>query len=110
MKTKKKHNPFFSILIVLFIVYISLTIASFSGYYENKLNNEVILTDESIKKFEKDIKDNKDIDIKNYVTNDKKDYRGFASDMGENFSNFVEKMMTEELWKAGKMLKKMFTN
>jgi hypothetical protein len=29
--------------------------------------------------------------------------------MGDNFSNFVEKLMTQELGKMGKVLKKMFS-
>ena len=41
---------------------------------------------------------------------DKKDYRGFASDVGDTISNFIERLMTKELWKAGKVLKKMFSN
>lgn len=109
MKKKQKHNPFLIILFILFIVYVSLSIASFSGYYENKINDEVVLTEESIKKFESDVKNNKNIDINNYITKDKKDYRGFASNMGDSFSNFIEKLLTEELGNMGKVLKKMFT-
>ena len=109
MQKKNKHNPFLRILGILFIIYISLSIASFSGYYENKVNEEVTLTEENIKKFEQDIKDNKEIDINNYIVSKKKDYRGFASNMGDNFSNFIEKLFTEELGKVGKVLKKMFS-
>lgn len=110
MPKKKKLNPFLSLLTILFIIYISLNIASTNGYYESKINDEVVLTEKNIKKFENDIKNNKKIDLNNYVVKDKKDYRGFASDVGENFSNFVENLMTKELWKAGKVLKRMFSN
>lgn len=109
MKKKNKHNPFLRILGVLFIVYVSLSIASFSGYYESKVNEEVTLTEENIKRFENDIKNNKEIDINNYISSKKKDYRGFASNMGDNVSEFVEKMFTEELGKMGKVLKKLFS-
>ena len=107
---KKKHNPFLTILSILFVIYISLYIAGASGYYESKVNSEIVLTEQSIKEFETDIKNNKDIDLKKYTKVDNKDYRGFASNMGENFSNFVAKLFTEEFGKAGKVLKRMFTN
>lgn len=106
---KKKHNPFLNLIFILFIVYISLFIAGESGYYENRVNEEIILTEENIKKFETDVKNNKDIDIENYVVKNNKDYSCIASDMGDNFSNFVEKLLTEELGKMGKVLKKMFS-
>ncbi|MBE6161386.1 MAG: hypothetical protein E7158_04120 [Firmicutes bacterium] len=109
MKKKNKPNPFLRVLGILFIIYISLSIASFSGYYENKINEEVTLTEENIKKFERDIKENKEIDINNYIVSKKKDYRGFASNMGDNFSGFVEKLLTEELGKVGNVIKKLFS-
>jgi hypothetical protein len=106
---KKKTNPFLTLIFILFIVYISLFIAGESGYYENEINEEITLTEENIKKFEEDVKNNKDIDLQDYVVNEKKNYSCFASDMGDNFSNFIEKLMTKELGKMGKVLKKMFS-
>ena len=106
---KKKHNPFLTLLTILFIVYVSLFIAGESGYYENKVNEEIVLTEENIKKFEADVKNNKDIDINNYVVKNNTNYSCFASDMGDSVSNFVEKLLTEELGKMGKVLKKMFS-
>ena len=106
---KKKRNPFLTILFILFIVYVSLYIAGASGYYENKINEQIVLTEENIKKFESDVKNNKNIDINNYVVKDNTDYSWFASDMGDNVSNFIEKLLTEELGKMGKVLKKMFS-
>ena len=106
---KKKRNPFLTILFILFIVYVSLYIAGASGYYENKINEQIVLTEENIKKFESDVKNNKNIDINNYVVKDNTDYSCFASDIGDNVSNFIEKLLTEELGKMGKVLKKMFS-
>ena len=105
---KKKHNPVLTILFILFIVYISLFIAGESGYYENKVNEKIVLTNENIKKFEDDVKNNRDIDLEKYTENNTKDYSCIASNAGDNFSNFVEKLFTEELGKVGKVLKKMF--
>ena len=110
MEKKKKPNLFLIILFLLFMFYISLEIASSSGYYDNMTTKKAILTEENIKEFENDVKNNREIDLKKYTENSQKDYRGFASNMGESFSNFVEKLMTEELGKMGKTLKKLFTN
>lgn len=106
---KKNRNPFLTLLFILFIVYISLFIAGESGYYENKVNEEIVLTQENIEKFEQDVKNNKEIDINNYVIKNNKDYSCFASNMGDNVSNFVETLLTKELGKMGKVLKKMFS-
>lgn len=106
---KKKHNPVLTILFILFIVYISLFIAGESGYYEKQTYEKTILTEENIRKFEDDIKNNKTINIEDYTTVKNKDYSCFASDAGDNFSNFVENFFTKELGKMGKVLKKMFS-
>ena len=105
---KKKHNPVLTILFILFIVYISLFIAE-SGYYEKQTYEKTILTEENIRKFEEDVKNNKEINIEDYTTSENKDYSCLASNAGDNFSNFVEKLFTEELGKVGKVLKKMFS-
>ena len=106
---KKKRNPFLIILSILFIIYISLFIVGESGYYESKTKEEIVLTEENIKKFENDVKNNKNIDIENYVVKDNTDYSCFASNMGDNVSSFVERLLTEELGKMRKVLKKMFS-
>lgn len=106
---KKKRNPFLEILFVLFIIYISLFIVGESGYYENKVNEKITLTEENIEKFEEDVRNNKAIDIENYIEKEEKDYSCLASNMGDTFSNSIEKLLTEELGKMGKLLKKMFS-
>lgn len=106
---KKKHNPVLTTLFILFIVYISLFIAGESGYYEKQTYEKTILTEENIRKFEEDVKNNKEINIEDYTTSENKDYSCLASNAGDNFSNFVEKLFTEELGKVGKVLKKMFS-
>lgn len=106
---KKKTNPVLKILFVLFIIYISLYIVGNSGYYENKVNNQVILTEENIRQFENDVKNNKNIDIENYVKDEKIDYSNSISNLGDNVSIKVEKFMTEGLGEIAKVIKKMFS-
>ena len=66
---KKKNNIFFKILAILFLVYIALTIAYESGYYETKQKNRATLTKEAMEQFENDLKEGKTLDIKEYLTN-----------------------------------------
>lgn len=106
---QKKRNPFLELMFVLFVIYISLFIAGESGYYENKVNEQITLTEENIKQFEEDVKNNKEIDIQNYVEKEQIDYSCGFSDLGDNVSTFFEKLLTEEFGKVGKVLKKMFS-
>jgi len=63
-------------LIIIIIVFIFLCsyFVSYSGYYEYQLQERTILTNEKIKEFENDIKNNENIDIKEYLDNEEIDY------------------------------------
>ncbi len=106
---KKKSNPVLRILFILFILYISLYIAGESGYYENQTNNKIVLTDENIAKFEEDVKNNRNIDIKQYSQDNNIDYSNTASKLGDEVSLSLEKFLTEGIGKIGKVIKKMFS-
>ena len=56
MEKKKKPNWFLRILGVLFVIYMSLTIAINTGYYEAKLSEKTTITEENMKQFEEDVK------------------------------------------------------
>ena len=57
----KPEKIFKSVLMILFIIFISLYISQSSGYYEYEQYKKVELTKEQIKKFEQDIKDGKKV-------------------------------------------------
>ena len=56
------------------ICFLVILFAGKTGYYEKKLRDNSILTEEQIKKFEEDLKNGKNVDISNYVINENKDY------------------------------------
>ena len=62
-----KNKPLKYIIIIIFLIYISSYYIANNGYYEYSMQQRTILTNQKIKEFEKDIKDNNDIDIKNYL-------------------------------------------
>ena len=95
MKQKNPNRYFWRTLIILIIIFSSLYIAMESGYYDSKLGKNVELTEEKIKEFEQDVKDGKDIDIKDYLKEDYKDYSSKMSKAGMNISSNTEKFMTK---------------
>lgn len=78
----KKESIFKFILLCFIICFLVILFAGKTGYYEKKLRDNSILTEEQIKKFENDIKEGKNVDINNYVINENKDYT-------TNFTNDV---------------------
>lgn len=62
------------IFICLFIVFIIAYVIEKSGYYEYNLRNKTVLTAESMKQFEKDVNEGKDVSIEDYVVSTEIDY------------------------------------
>ena len=61
---------FFLILVVFLASYFTIQ----TGYYDYKIQKKTALTEEQIKKFEEDVKKGKEVDINDYIVNDKIDY------------------------------------
>lgn len=70
----KKESIFKFILLCFIICFLVILFAGKTGYYEKKLRDNSILTEEQIKKFEEDLKNGKNVDISNYVINENKNY------------------------------------
>ena len=64
----KYENTFKIIFIFLFVIFLTMYISVGSNYYEYELHKKVMLTNEDIKKFEDDVKNNKEVDIDNYIS------------------------------------------
>ena len=81
------------ILIIITIYFLSLYFSNYNNnYYQNKTN----LTEEAIKEYEKDLKENKSIVSKNYIPKEKC-YNNKASSIGIKTSNFIEKIINRSL-------------
>ena len=103
---KKKKNIFLKIIGLLFVIYFSLYLMENLGYYNINTKNKV-LTEEAIKEFEKDVKNGRSIDIKNYV-GDNTNYKNFYSNIGYNVSVSIDNVFNKGLKKVGNFLKKLF--
>lgn len=106
---KKKINWLKIVLIVLFIGYISLFILNKTGYYEGNMRKKMELTNKQIEKFEKDIKDGKQIDINDYLIDKKDDYTNNTSKVGYYISTSIEKILNDGIKNIGNIFKKLFT-
>lgn len=110
MTKKKKKNPLLIIMIILFGVYLALYYAFLNGYYEYKNYNKMVLTEEAMKEFEKDISEGKDITLNKYIKTEYKDYSNSISDLGLKTGEFLEDAVTKGIGEFAKFFGKLFTN
>ena len=94
MNKKKKGTIFLKILGVLFIIYIALFIANMSGYYESKIRDEVIVTNEGIKEFEEKVKNGEEIDITSFLNKERVDYSSNMSNIGDSLTSSFENVIS----------------
>ena len=104
----KKESIFKFILLCFIICFLVILFAGKTGYYEKKLRDNSILTEEQIKKFESDLSEGKNVTIDDYVVNDKVDYTTTVGDMGYKFGNLVEGFMNEGLKKTLRFFSALF--
>ncbi len=104
---KKKPNYFFIILSILFIIFVSYIIAYNSGYYELEVSKKARLTEEKLNEFEDDVRNNLDVELKDYISDDYIDYSSAMSKVGNNLSsvvnNFIENGLTDFFNTLGKL-------
>lgn len=106
MEKKKKKNWFILFILILFFIYMGLYVMDNMGYYNIAAKNKII-TDEKLKEFESDVKNGKEIDIKNYVR-DTTNYKNAYSNLGYNMSIGIDNVLNKGFKKVGDILKKLF--
>lgn len=84
----KSKNIFRFVFLVLFLFFLVLYITQAFGYYEYNNRKTNIMTEESIKKFEQDIKDGKNVKASDYIKKEN-DYNNKLSRLGLKLSNIV---------------------
>lgn len=100
-------KTFYIILLILFVIYISIYLSSSTGYVEYSNNSKTVFTEDKIKEFEKDIAEGKNVNIKDYIKNETKDYSNNITDMGDNISDFVNDSVNFVLKGGFKVIEKM---
>ena len=105
---KVNKNSFFKfIFIVVFIVFVIAYVIGVSGYYEYDLANKKVLTEERIKEFEKDVENNENIDIKDYVVDTHRDYTNKFTKSVTGVSITLNKYLKKTIEKAFNLVSKM---
>ena len=102
-----KNKVLKMILAILFIYFLIILVSSQTGYYEYNNNLKATYTEEKIKEFEKDVMEGKNVNIKDYITNDKKDYTNKITDVGAKMSNIVIKSVNLALKESYKIIEKL---
>ena len=85
---KKLTSIFKLILLILLFFFIIVYVSNMNGYYSYSNYKKSLLTEESIKKFEKDVSLGVPIDIDNYIKEDV-DYSNKISRMSLYISNKI---------------------
>ncbi len=97
----KKKTPKYILIIIILIYIVSYYVAN-SGYYEYHMQEKPILTNDKIKEFEQDVKNNENIDIKDYLAYEEIDYTNKLTNLVYNIStkgNEVTKKCLKLLFK-----------
>lgn len=94
MKTEDKKKLcskiFGRIFLGLLIAFFAIFVSSKTGYYDFEQHNKTVLTEEKIKEFEQDVKDGKEINIKDYIVSTTPNYQNSVSRLGNKLSSSLE--------------------
>ena len=80
------------ILIAILLIFLASYIISESGYYEYTMQQKTIITNEKIKEFEEDVKNNENIDLKEYLKKEEIDYSNKFTNLIYNISDNSNKL------------------
>lgn len=106
---KKKRNNFLKLFYFVLVIYSVYYAFYMFGYAEVKVHNETVLTEEAMRKFEKDISENKDVTLEDYLTINKKDYSNKICRFGNNIAYIFEYVMDEGLKNMVLIIRKLFS-
>ena len=101
----KMKNIASLIMITIFIFFLVVYVSEGVGYTENKNYKKNILTNETIKKFEEDVKAKKELDLEKYLEEDK-NYKNLYNRLGIYLSNIIEKVFNKGMNKFIKEINK----
>lgn len=108
MNEKKKPNWFLRIMGLLLIIFTFLYFGSKTGYYEKIIYNKRVMTESQMKKFEKDLSENKEVDLENYVQNDDVDYSNFVTKGANKIANKLTSVFNGEINDIWDFIKALF--
>lgn len=84
-----KNNFFRIMTLTVFLIFLALYYSSNAGLIDYQAKNKTVLTEEQIKMFEEDVKNNVQIDLKKYVENKEEKYDNNISKTTLKLSNTI---------------------
>ena len=102
-----KSKIFGVIMLILFVIYISIFMASKSGYYEYSNRTRKELTEAKMKQFEEDVKMGKNIDLKDYFDDENVNYENKVTAFGNILSTIVNTGISKSLEGSFKIMEKL---
>ncbi len=108
MTKKKNGSLIIKVLVILFIIYTGLFIANVSGYYEGKIRERVIITEEGMKRFDEIVKNGEEVDINAFLKDEKVDYSNGLTRIGDDFTDKLEGIIYNMSKSIIKFLKTLF--
>lgn len=92
---EKRYKIFKWAFTLLFIIFMTLYFSQLTGYYEYQNYQKMVMTEEQIKKFEQDVRDGKEVDIKDYTENTVRNYDNPFSNLGLNLSKLISGLVED---------------
>lgn len=84
-----KNNFFRIMVLTVFLIFLALYYSSNAGLIDYQSKNKTSLTEEQIKMFEEDVKNNVQIDLKKYIDNKEDKYDNNISKTTLKLSNTI---------------------
>ncbi len=91
-----KKNIVRFLFLTIFLLFLCLYIGQAQGYYEITSYQKKVLTEDAIERFEKDVKEGKLVEAKNYLEEEKV-YSNSLNKMGMTASNTIEKIFNKTM-------------
>ena len=88
---KKKNNFFKYVLYFIFGVFICVMAINASGYSKLLNSRKTMYTEEQISEFEKAVSSGEQVDLKEFLKYDEKDFSNGFSDLGVDISTLIDK-------------------
>lgn len=108
-KLKWRVKVFRICLTITFVTFLTMYGANKYGYFEYRKNQQVVLTEEQIRKFEQDVRDGKEIDMETYLISTNKNYQTKLSKTGLSISNGISNTVKNGVESFFEAINKMVT-
>ena len=103
-----KHKKILKFLIYsIIMLFLFSYVVEKSGYYEYNLQKQKVLTEDSMKRFERDIEKGENVDINNYLEDNKIDYSNKLTDTVSSVNISINKYLKKTISNTFEILGKL---